>query len=36
MSFSSVTPFYGFGDPAVAYPDSGFLPSLGASFGARF
>ena len=30
------TPFYGFGDPSVAYPEQGFLPSLGFSFGARF
>jgi hypothetical protein len=33
---AGVTPFYGFGDSAVAYPDDGFLPSLGISFGARF
>lgn len=33
---AGVTPFYGFGDPATAYPDPGFLPSLGLSFGARF
>jgi len=30
------TPFYGFGEPSIAYPDTGFLPSLGLSFGARF
>ena len=30
------TPFYGFGDSSVAYPEEGFLPSLGFSFGARF
>jgi hypothetical protein len=30
------TPFIGFGDSATAYPDEGFLPSLGLSFGARF
>ena len=30
------TPFYGFGDASAAYPDAGFLPSLGLSFGARF
>jgi len=30
------TPFYGFGDPSVAYPDKGFMPSIGVSFGARF
>ena len=33
---TGVTPFYGFGDSAIAYPDEGFLPSLGFSFGARF
>jgi hypothetical protein len=33
---SGVTPFYGFGDSATAYPDEGFLPSVGFSFGARF
>ena len=33
---AGVTPFYGFGDPAIAYPDKGFLPSIGISFGARF
>lgn len=33
---TGVTPFYGLGDPAVAYPDEGFLPSIGVSFGARF
>ena len=30
------TPFYGFGDSSVAWPEEGFLPSLGFSFGARF
>ena len=30
------TPFYGFGDSSIAYPEEGFLPSLGLSFGARF
>jgi hypothetical protein len=30
------TPFYGFGPSYLAYPDKGFLPSLGFSFGARF
>ena len=30
------TPFYGFGASSTAYPDSGFLPSLGLSWGARF
>jgi hypothetical protein len=30
------TPFYGFGDPSTAYPEQGFLPSLGFSFGGRF
>ena len=30
------TPFYGFGGQSGAYPDAGFLPSLGLSFGARF
>lgn len=30
------TPFCALGDPATAYPDEGFLPSLGLSFGARF
>jgi hypothetical protein len=30
------TPFYGFGDSSIAYPDVGFLPSLGFSFGGRF
>jgi hypothetical protein len=30
------TPFYGFGESSVAYPDSGFLPSFGVSWGARF
>ncbi len=29
-------PFYGFGDASIAYPEEGFLPSLGFSFGARF
>jgi hypothetical protein len=29
-------PFYGFGDSSIAYPEAGFLPSLGLSFGARF
>ena len=33
---AGVTPFYGFGDSATAYPDEGFLPSVGFSFGARF
>ena len=33
---AGVTPFYGFGDSATAYPDDGFMPSLGVSFGARF
>jgi hypothetical protein len=33
---AGATPFYGFGDSAVAYPDDGFLASLGLSFGARF
>lgn len=30
------TPFYGFGQSSIAYPEEGFLPSLGFSFGARF
>lgn len=30
------TPFYGLGQSSNAYPDEGFLPSLGLSFGARF
>ena len=30
------TPFYGFGQPSIAYPEEGFMPSLGFSFGARF
>ena len=30
------TPFYGFGDPSVAYPEKGFMPSIGFSVGARF
>ena len=30
------TPFYGFGPSSIAYPEEGFLPSLGFSFGARF
>jgi hypothetical protein len=30
------TPFYGFGASSTAYPDSGFLPSLGLSWGERF
>ena len=30
------TPFYGFGDSSLAYPEEGFFPSLGLSFGARF
>jgi len=30
------TPFYGFGDEDVAYPDKGFFPSLGISFGYAF
>ncbi len=30
------TPFYGFDDPSVAYPDKGFMPSIGISIGARF
>jgi hypothetical protein len=33
---AGVTPFYGFGDSAVAYPDEGFMPSLDVSLGARF
>jgi hypothetical protein len=27
------TPFFGFGDDGVAYPETGFFPSLGVSFG---
>ncbi len=30
------TPFYGFGDSSIAYPEEGFFPSLGLSLGARF
>ena len=30
------TPFYGYGDSSIAYPEKGFLPSLGFSLGARF
>jgi len=30
------TPFYGFGESSTAYPDAGFLPSFGVSWGARF
>lgn len=33
---AGLTPFYGFGDSGIAYPEEGFLPSLGLSFGARF
>jgi hypothetical protein len=33
---AGLTPFYGFGDSAIAYPDDGFLPSVGVSLGARF
>jgi hypothetical protein len=33
---AGVTPFYGFGESAIAYPDEGFTPSLGVSLGARF
>ncbi|WP_157899137.1 hypothetical protein [Luteitalea pratensis] len=33
---AGVTPFYGFGDASIAYPDEGFMPSVGVSFGARF
>ena len=32
---AGLTPFYGFGEPGAAYPDSGFLPSLGFSVGRR-
>jgi hypothetical protein len=31
-----LTPFYGFGDESVAYPDKGFFPSVGLTVGARF
>jgi len=33
---AALTPFYGFGREGVAYPDRGFFPSLGISFGAAF
>ena len=33
---AGVTPFYGFGNSSIAYPDKGFMPSVGVSFGARF
>lgn len=31
-----LTPFYGFGREQVAYPDQGFFPSFGISFGSAF
>lgn len=30
------TPFFGFGDEEAAYPDTGFFPSIGLSFGLVF
>ena len=33
---AGATPFIGLGDEDVAYPDKGFFPSLGLSFGYRF
>jgi hypothetical protein len=30
------TPMYGLGNSATAYPDPGFIPSIGLSFGAAF
>lgn len=31
-----VTPFYGFGEEDVAYPEKGFFPSFGLSLGYSF
>ena len=33
---ASATPFYGFGNEDLAYPEKGFMPSLGISFGYVF
>jgi hypothetical protein len=33
---ASFTPMYGFGDDETAYPDPGFFPSAGLSFGVAF
>ena len=33
---AGATPFYGFGDEDVAYPEKGFFPSFGVSFGFGF
>ena len=33
---ATATPFYGFGEENIAYPDPGFFPSFGVSFGYGF